>query len=163
MTPDLLSAAGASVRQAALLLHGMTPTDRTWLLDQLSIEQQETLSTLLAELAELGVPSDAEFVRYAVTMPVPGTPRTLANLTPAEIHNLAELLQSEPPMLVAQLLAAGPWSWETPFLDLLDAVKRRHIETCSNTLKDTSGPGRLAAAIVDTVSAQMWSLKAGHP
>lgn len=159
MTPDLLSTANATVRQAALLLHGMAPADRMWLLDQLSVEQQETLSTLLAELAELGVPSDAEFVRQAVAMPIPGAARSLASLGPAEVVGLVELLKGEPPMLIAQLLAAGPWAWEKPLLHQMDAVKRRQIEACVGTLKDTSDPSRLRAAIVDTVSTHLWSTR----
>lgn len=163
MTSDPLTASGTTVRQAALLLHGMTPTDRLWLLDRLPVEQQETLSTLLAELAELGVPSDAEFVRQAVAMPVPGAPRTFGSLTPTEVHALADLLQEEPPMLVAELLAAGPWPWEKSLLNHWDAVKRRQIEACATALKDKPDRDRLRAAIVETVGAHFWAQKAEHP
>ena len=156
MTPDALLPPEASVRQAALLLHGMTATDRTWLLDQLPLDQQEVLSTLLVELAELGVPADPAFVREAVAECAPEAPRTLERLSADQITALAEWLRPEPPALVAHLLAAGPWTWEADLLNALEAAKRRQVEACREAAQGTVRPDRLSAALVDAVSEQLW-------
>jgi hypothetical protein len=156
MILDAILPADASVRQAALLLHGMAPGDRTWLLDQLPLEQQEALSTLLVELAELGVPADPAFVRQAVAEFTPVTSRVLDGLTPSQLKALAELLRHEPPALAARLLAAGPWPWEAELLGAMGAAKRRQIEACMEPSLNAGGVGpMLLGAVVDAVTTQL--------
>lgn len=162
MTPYALLPPEAGVRQAALLLHGMAAVDRTWLLDQLPAEQQTVLSTLLAELAELGVPAESAFVRQAVVECEPAPARTLNCLSAQQIAALAQWLHPEPPMLVAQLLAAGPWPWEADLLSALDAVKRRQVQASLSAVQRAAGPGRLRDAIVKSVCEQLWPAQAGH-
>lgn len=54
------------LRRAALTLHAMQFTDREWLLGKLSDSEQEALRSLLAELAELGIPLQPRFVADVV-------------------------------------------------------------------------------------------------
>jgi len=162
MRLDPVARTDALERQAALLLHGMTPADRTWLLDQLPLAQQEVLSGLLAELAELGVPADPAFVREAVTeLSSPeqtawAPARALDRLEPEQLQQLAESLRHEPPMLTARLLAAGSWPWSAELLAGMDAARRRAIEAGLRTLEGARDPGRLSMAVVDAVTRQLW-------
>lgn len=123
------------VRQAALLLHGMAPTDRTWVLDQLPQAQQELLSSLLAELAELGIPADPYFVREAVVAPTSPTAKPLHHLETWQLRVVADVVRHEPPTLVARLLVADSWPWSAQLLAGMDSARRRQIEVCIRALE----------------------------
>lgn len=49
----------AGVRQAALALHAMPPSDRAWVLDALPPRERQQLNALLEELQVLGIPADS--------------------------------------------------------------------------------------------------------
>jgi hypothetical protein len=93
-------------RLAALTLHGLSVADRQWVLGQLRPVQRAELETLLAELRELGIPSDPGLVEAAVH-PQPGEP-SLDVPPPAPIDStpqiLADLFRDEPDGLVSLYL-----------------------------------------------------------
>lgn len=54
-------------RQAALLVHALAPSDRDWLVAQLSHLDQADMGTLLGELTALGIPSDPRLLQQALS------------------------------------------------------------------------------------------------
>ncbi len=155
MKLDAVQASDVGVRRAALLLHGMEPSDRIWLLDQLPVKQQELLSGLLVELAELGLPADPEFVRQAVasssTVPMP----MLTRLDREQIDSLTELLRHEPAVVVAHLMAAQPWTWGSSVMQSMDSSRREKVEACMSRVDVSSRHERLREAVVDAVVEQL--------
>ncbi len=102
MTPEL-----DPRRRAALTLHGLSATDRQWVLGQLRPVQRAELEALLAELVELGIPSDPALVEAALQHPH-GTEPSLSMPPPAPIDSspqvLAELFRHEPDVLLGLYL-----------------------------------------------------------
>ena len=95
-------------RQAALLLHALAPQDCAWLLAELEPAQRASAQRLLAELRELGIPSDHALLQPVVdTAPAPqAATARLAALSDPELDALASALAKEPPALVAALVQA---------------------------------------------------------
>lgn len=109
--------AGDERRAAALLLHGLGEADRRWAWSQLDAPEQLALAPLMQELKDLGVPSDAAWVRQVLASQAPAAPETkpvdavrdrIAQASPSQ---LVVLLLPEPAVLVQRLLALGPWPW----------------------------------------------------
>jgi len=141
-------AATSETRQAALLLHGLPPGDRRWLLQQLSGDERASLQALLAELETLGIPADRALLDEAVSAraaPVPAddlsSPRwdapgaeredvsaQLALLESADPRRLGAILRDESPGLIVRLLELREWPWRERLLAQLGAPKRRHVE-----------------------------------
>lgn len=148
-----------SVRKAALLLHTLGTNDREWLVAQLADRDRTMLRPLLSELRALGIPVDRRLVddAVAVARKTPEPPASGKGSAPsdavrraaaaagvdaalvalvegADPVRLAGLLRSEPPGLVARLLAIHAWPWSREVLAELGAVRTREIEESASRL-----------------------------
>lgn len=145
-----LRAGGA--RRCALLLHGLPPDDRQWLLSQLDAGERELVSALLSELQALGLPSDpawrqealeASSVAPSQPSPAPAPPASPASADGALVDAVARLpadqvarvLYAEPEGLVLALLGCRPWPWRS-------AVQRElHLRPGGGSADDGADPG----------------------
>jgi hypothetical protein len=154
------------MRRAALLLHGLHPADRGWLLDRLPQEQRDGLEPLLLELRALGVAPDGAALldtsALAASQAVPagaGRPQAerIAATPPAR---LAELLRDEPPALLAQLLAIRAWPWREAFMAQLPLHVRTRVE---DRLAAQVPAPRRAEALMDALAAALAAAPAAAP
>lgn len=97
---------GALARKAALLLHALAPADRQQMLLALAEPERAQLQGLLDELRSLGIPADQDLLQPLLA-PEPA-------IAAPEAAALAQLLQHEPPALVARLLAMDGWPGREP-------------------------------------------------
>lgn len=105
-----------SSRQAALLIHALSASDRDWVMRRLGDAEGAHMRELLAELESLGIPEDTALVDAALVNPGAGAAKPLpdddeALLMQAEPAVLAELLHGEPTAFVRKLLADAEWPW----------------------------------------------------
>lgn len=80
-------------RRAALTLHALSRADQAWVLQQLSADQRDALTVLLAELETLGIPRDAALVEDALASVAAFVPSQPADL---ETASLCQVLIREP-------------------------------------------------------------------
>ncbi|RYF42893.1 MAG: hypothetical protein EOO27_44810 [Comamonadaceae bacterium] len=135
-----MSISTAGSRQAALSLHAMSDHDRTWVLGALKPDQRARLQTLLAELRELGIPSDP--APAATTGPVSGGKDAMADtvpqldmLNPRDVQILSEILRREPPAMVANVLWIREWAWHSAFMAQLSGAQRVRIHDALRQLQ----------------------------
>jgi hypothetical protein len=115
----------AALRRAALAVHAMTVEDREWLLRELPSAERTHLQPLLAELAELGIPPDADLLKDAALLPksdAGGSEPTA--LSASSARSLARWLRPQPVQVTARLLRmsvlqALPRETRTPLESLL--------------------------------------------
>jgi hypothetical protein len=141
-------------RRAALLLHSLAPADRDWVLGRLPEPARATLSGLLRELGELGIPADPALLAAVADSGQGGTARVHAvNDGDASVlrlcrvvagfdpHALAALFREEPAILTASFLRLFDWPWREQFLQSLGPLRARHVaELLSATAQDTVPP-----------------------
>lgn len=155
-----------TARHAALLLHAMPESDRTWALGQLPQPQQALLTGLLQELQELGIPQDRRLIDEAVeAMAASQTqePTSLSRLDPVGVQALGVLLGKEPALLVARLLACGPWTWEDELLARLAPAQRRQVEKLRATLVAAPAAHALKDALVQKIEAHLFQAAQDAP
>jgi hypothetical protein len=116
-------------RRAALTLHALHSEDRDWLLAQLSAPQRDELLALLAELAELGIPSDGDLVSNALATTRPmGQPQPVAKaVLQADSKMLAKLLSPEPDAVALHCLSLLDESQRAEVTGLLTGDKRARL------------------------------------
>jgi hypothetical protein len=115
-------------RQAALLLHAMSDTDRTWALAQLGAEQRAQVEPLIHELVAMGVPADPHWLaRVSVTPAVP-VDAVRGGIAAADAECVLQVLLQEPAGLVRHVLAMGPWPWGGTVLSILRARRGELFE-----------------------------------
>lgn len=141
------------VRRTALVLHSLSPSDRTWLLERLPLSARAKLVPLLDELRELGFPTQADLVKSAMTSSVHTTGTVekthIEAGEPAQL--LAELAQSTPQAvhaaiaderddLIAEMLCLTAWPWEAPLLGQLPTQRQLRIGRLKTDLQQRSTP-----------------------
>lgn len=153
-------------RQAALLLHTLAPRDRDWMLSQLTPAQQDEARRLLAELGELGVPSDPSLLRDVLgaateRAPAGGTPAaavagrpTVERMSRLPAGTVAALLQQEPDALVARVLRIAAWPWRDAVLDVLGPTRRRRLQDVASNGMAPPRSAALDSALLDTLCAR---------
>lgn len=160
-------------RHAALLLHAMTPQDRTWVLDALPPSEREELSAMLAELEALGIERDAALLEQATAafaarlgdesrtndprLGVPLSDETwLKSLGKDHMQALAFHLRAEPAGLVAELLRVNDWPWRGVLLQKMEPVVRRRVETAMELrAPSTDVPPALRAALIGALAQRL--------
>jgi hypothetical protein len=121
-------------RRAALLLHGMQPTEQQKVIARLDAAESSRLIPLLAELTELGLPpARAEEVHRLVMDTAPGQTTDERGQTPLEragrlnAEEVALALDSCAPATVARLLGAGEWAWKASVLGRMSEAPRAAV------------------------------------
>jgi hypothetical protein len=152
-------------RQAAVALHALTEADRAAILTHLPVADQGMLRGYLEELQALGFQSDGRELDALAATP--------GGLEAASASALFSVLEHEPIMLVAQVLALQDWCWKAELLALFPSARRELIRAAGagvpapararflrDALEAKLGrpvPARAAgAAPVDTLSARKW-------
>lgn len=142
------------LREAALALHALEPSDRAWLVERLTPAQQRAVSPLLAELAELGIPADAGLVDEALRESAHGVARSaqqrIAALPAAQA---AQLLRGEPAPFVACVLGLAAWPWTPPYVASLDASAQRRLQDAMHDAPAAAAP--LRAWLLETLAARI--------
>lgn len=118
------------LRSAALTLHALLPSDRDWLLAQLSGGHRAMLTPLLEELEALGIPGDPSLLASLETKEgdAASAPAWPHELPAGEVATLARVLAAEPPALTRSLLAMHAWTWRDLLLDAVGEDRRRTLE-----------------------------------
>jgi hypothetical protein len=147
-------------RQAALALHELNESDRSWILGRIPDEKRAQLSTLLAELRNLGIPAESGFAEHfaahqevQVQEPRIAGPREL--LRNAKPDRLVHILHGEPAWLVAAVLSIESWSWQEGFLERTGAERRAAIRADMRR--------HLAPKLAEALVAQLESRFASQP
>ena len=153
----MTSPSHANARQAALLLHTLVEADRRWLLDRLSAFARTEAERLLAELATLGVQTDArlrdQLLADNAEAPLPTAASSRQRLVAASAVEVADLLQGEPDALVARLLRVADWPWRDDVLERLGPTRRRRIEELRAGVAAASGT--VGELLVEALAARL--------
>lgn len=157
-------------RQAALLLHSMSPGDRGWVVAQLSDDQRAVVEELVEELCSLGIAPDTGFAESFsggsigagaslhqvasasnASLGLSGESAHHARLVNIDVGVLARVVSAEPARVTALLLRIHDWPWQEKLLTGIDVVKRRQIEAILAEMgRDPffSIPAKLAEALM---------------
>jgi hypothetical protein len=123
----------------------MNEGDRAWILGQLAEGERRAMTRLLAELRDLGIPSERALLNEviaarelpdpaATSAPKPGGAadgadvERLERLARADPRVLAALLKEEPVLVIARLLRVFDWPWKEELLRALGSAVRLQVE-----------------------------------
>lgn len=150
-------AAGNRLRQAALLLHSVAPSDQAWLLERVSQPQRQRLRAMLDELRALGVPAAAVHSDGDSRARAPGKsaaavagPSPTDRVAAASAATVAALLREEPPVLVAMLLQAHDWPWRRQVASHFPAAAQQR-----SSAPGASTPAKLAEVLIARVAERL--------
>ncbi|MDK2125124.1 hypothetical protein [Parachitinimonas caeni] len=151
----------SDTRQAALTLHALSAQDRDWVLSRLTDEQRSELTGYLDELVSLGIPRDSGLIQAAMAN-VPPVQSALQGLpargllAKASGATMYAVLEEEPAWLMAQVLKAGPWSWQADFMSRLPESRRRAL---AQSLIEASAIGeKVVDAMLNKLALRLTSL-----
>lgn len=168
-------------RHAALLLHAMSPEDRSWMLEALPASERAGLVPLLAELEALGIERDPALIDDATAdapsaaMPeqdfaamalqrLPVSEEAMLHaLDSGQVRELVACLRAEPVGLITEWLRLADWPWREDLLASLEPAQRRRVE--GNLLTMRSGfpvPPGMRAALISAVAARLRERPAGN-
>jgi hypothetical protein len=161
-------------RHAALLLHAMSPEDRSWMLGALPAPERAGLLPLLAELEALGIERDPALIDDATArvpfaempeqdvaamapQPFPVSEEAMLHaLDDNQVRELAACLRTEPAGLIAEWLRLADWPWREDLLAALEPGQRRRIEaSLSATAPGFQTPPGMRAALISAVAARL--------
>lgn len=161
-------------RHAALLLHAMSPEDRSWMLEALPVSERAGLVPLLAELEALGIERDPALIDDATAgapsaampeqdsaaMALPRLPVSdeamLHALDGNQVRELVACLRTEPVGLITEWLRLADWPWREDLLAALEPGQRRRIEgKLSATEPGFQAPPGMRAAMISAVAARL--------
>lgn len=123
-------------RQAALLLHGMSPQDRDWTLRALPAAQRQVLQDLLTDLRQMGIPADPSLLRQALAEAPQAAPamngstdwqHSLQQWPLTRVAVIKAQLDYAPARLVAAILGQSDWPWRAALLAILSDTQRREV------------------------------------
>jgi len=129
-----------SVRQAALLLHGLPLAARRQVLDQLDAVERRRLQPLLDELSELGIPAAAAGRATSLLPSFAPTPIERAAALSADA--VARCLASCDAATAARLIGAHAWPWKVAVIEQMPTTRRASVLQCLR-----SDPPALAPAV----------------
>lgn len=148
------------VRRAALVAHSLSAEDQGWLFAQMEPTELPQLKIFLAELVQLGVPTDRRMLEQALdeTDSAGGVrvQQTVKNLAPTDKSNLdffanldagcegalVTALRQEPALLIARFMCIRDWSWKQRVLDGLPALLRQQVGDLLAGSSDVSVSGK---------------------
>lgn len=129
------------VRQAALTLHAMPASDRSWVLAALPPREREQLHALLEELEALGIPADATLV--AGLAQDPGRS--------ARAEDWLQDLDARGAAALALVLRDEPSEFASAVLTLMHEPARRQVIAALGSATDLATLARLPAALEQAV------------
>ncbi|WP_374351382.1 hypothetical protein [Chitinimonas sp.] len=139
----------ADSQQAALLLHGLAPSDRDWLLNQLDPAMQAELNAHLQELQALGIPADPALIDAALKQADAGARHS------ATAARMQALLAEEPLWLVAQILALPGCTWRDAYLAAQSLERRQRLLRHTATPAGPALTRALQAALAQRLQQRM--------
>lgn len=168
-------------RHAALLLHAMSPEDRSWMLEALPASERAGLVPLLAELEALGIERDPALIDDATAdassaaMPeqdfaAMGLPQVavsdeamLRALDGSQVRELVACLRTEPVGLITEWLRLADWPWREDLLAALEPAQRRRIEGKLLAIgPGLQAPPGMRAAMISAVAERLRKRPAGE-
>jgi hypothetical protein len=140
------------LRRAALELHALPASDRSWILAALPADERSELEALLSELRELGIPPEAGLL--AAPAAQRDTDFGLGVMDAPRVAALARVLAAEPAGLTRALLSVRHWGWRPALLRELDAHRR--VEVASLTTPAPAQPTpRLQTALLEALARRL--------
>jgi hypothetical protein len=125
---EVMSGPKSGMRSAALMLHGLAPSDRDWMLQQIPSAERRSLEELLRELRALDIAAEPRTVAQAI-----GEHRTRQqgasnvsdhdSLRAAAPTAICMLLQREPVGLIDRVMTLDAWPWRSSTLELLHSLR----------------------------------------
>lgn len=120
----------SGVRQAALVLHGLAPADREWMLSRLPDDRADDLRVLLQELQEIGIPAEPALIRSAIEPRTGGDDRRgLRGIAEAGADEIYSILCNEPDPLIATVMSSSAWPWAEGLLARLGPARAQRIRS----------------------------------
>jgi hypothetical protein len=161
--------ADAALRHCALTLHSVDAPDRAWLLAQLPPDQRLSLEQLVAELQAIGIPRDPQTARTAMAFNRNARAATEDDgasdaqgvcarvLASAAASDVAELLQGEPPALIALILRGQTRERSDAILKDLNAFKRQRVQSLlkAQSASGNDAPPRLLDGLLTALAQRL--------
>ncbi len=150
------------LRKAALYLHGLSETDRLWLLDALSDEERAQLSACMEELAAMDIPNGNPWLPELAESQTFEKPRVESDDTEPELEaidraDLAQInraLEDEPEWLIALLLKHRVWSWRQAYIGKQYLRRREQLLRALESPVPSLKP-KVEKALVRALSTQL--------
>ena len=133
-------------RQAALLLHGLTPALREKVLAKLSGAESSLLRPLLDELAALGMPGPPATLVDELEDPSRQAAKTaLERARALQADDVLRAFDGCTPQTVALLLRSADWPWEDEIIHRLPEPFRTRVlrESAAASARPPAAPGVL--------------------
>jgi hypothetical protein len=158
------------LRESALVLHGLAPSDRDWLLSRLPGERADELRVLIDELQTLGLPADATLTARALraSQPTPNAaavaptlPATAAQtIASASAEQMQRVLHEEADQLLAIVASSSVWRWRARWLSRMEPLRAERVR---KLMLDQSPTPSLREAVLDAVAHHLRELPAAPP
>jgi len=149
-------------KKTALILHGLSDVDRSWILGNIQAHQREQLLLFLEELETLGIPRRHDLIQ-SIDMggleqsPVDsqsGAPETeppeATMLLDTSSEILHFVLKTESPALIAAVLLAYDWPWRLAVLNRFNDADRQIIQAHMDAMEE-----KLTEKVSETVIAAL--------
>jgi flagellar motor switch protein FliG len=144
-------------KKTALVLYGLNPSDKDWLLSHLTKEQCVILSGHLKELEALGIQPVEQDVKSIIENFQDTYTKVVAKedhisdllegVDSLELKDIFSLLDGESDDSIALILAVSHWSWAPQFLSMLTPDKRDKIGQIVQNKVSHIAPGIRVATI----------------
>lgn len=154
-------------RRAALCLHGLSESDRAWVLQSLPDGQRLELTRLLSELQAMGVPRDKSWLPHMpgglntgkdTRIVVPPGMELVALLEAVPINRVMVLLEGEPDEVIAILLHCHRWNWRQAVIEALKPMRCAHVMG----LQPDAWSARVRDAVLEALLAKYRSIVQQH-
>lgn len=132
-------------QKAALHMHGLSASDRQWLLAQLPESQVEPLQAMLTELDDLGIPKDpglmTELLRVEEkysedSFELGAEQQDLNEIATAGTDTVISLLTKESDTVIAAVLASVDKSLRNELLEGIHEPRRQSVAKAINKVSD---------------------------
>lgn len=142
-------------KQAAVALHALDSMDRDLILAEIPEAEQKILRAHLQELSDLGFGGANEDVKNSDLDNMDENPNVVDFLRNLNAKTMFDLLDPEPPGLVAQFLKLQEWPWQAEFFNLCVPVRRDQIKSAMIVVKPAV---ELRTQLMEIVALQVRSL-----
>ena len=159
----------SAVRESALVLHGLSPSDRDWMLSRLPGERADELRVLIDELQTLGLPADAELTARALHAPqtasmpakTPAAPTgAVQAIAAATVGQMQQVLHEEADSVRAIVASSSAWRWRERWLSRLEPLRAGRVRKLM--LEQATTPA-LREAVLEAVAQRLRTLGKEQP